>query len=185
MEKRKLSTSDLALMALFVAVIAICSWISIPLGPVPFTLQTLGVMTAAGILGTKRGTLAVLSYILIGTIGVPVFSGFKGGVGVIVGPTGGFIVGFVFTALIVGLITEITKDKKITVKMAGLIISMVIGDIVCFIVGIIWFVIVTKTNVSAALSMCVVPFIIPDIAKIIISTFLVTGIKKRANNILR
>ena len=96
--KKFLTVQDMVLIAAFVAIITVCSFIQISVGPVPFTLQTFGVFVTAGILGTKRGTLAVIVYILLGIIGVPVFCG-AGGPGVIVGTTGGYITGFIFTIL--------------------------------------------------------------------------------------
>lgn len=182
-EKRFLETKDIALIALFVAVIIVCTLISIPIGPVPFTLQTLAVMTTAGILGAKRGTLSVAVYILLGIIGLPVFSGFKGGIAVIAGPTGGFIIGFLFTAIIVGLATSVVKSEKKIDEIVASVISMLIGDIVCFAIGATWFVVVTGSTFSKAMTLCILPFIIPDIAKIIISTILVVAIKKRVKNI--
>ena len=91
MAKENNKTYDLVYISMFTVLIAICSWISIP-AAVPFTLQTLGVFLAVGILGGKRGTMAVLVYILLGAIGIPVFAGFSGGIGVLTGTTGGFIV---------------------------------------------------------------------------------------------
>ena len=84
----KTKTYDLAYIAIFAVLIAICSWISIP-ATVPFTLQTFGVFIAAGVLGGKRGTLSVLVFILLGAVGIPVFANFSGGIGVLAGPTGG------------------------------------------------------------------------------------------------
>ena len=95
----KTKTYDLAYIAIFAVVMAVCSWISIPM-TVPFTLQTFGVFMAVGVLGGKRGTLAVLVYILLGVVGVPVFAGFSGGIGVLLNTTGGYIVGFLFSALV-------------------------------------------------------------------------------------
>lgn len=95
----KTKTYDLAYIAIFAVLIAICSWISIPM-TVPFTLQTFGVFMAVGVLGGKRGSLAVLVYILLGAIGVPVFAGFSGGLGILLNNTGGYIIGFLFSALV-------------------------------------------------------------------------------------
>ena len=92
-------TYDMVYIAIFAVIMAICSWISIPM-EVPFTLQTFGVFIAVGILGGKRGTLAVLVYILLGAVGVPVFAGFTGGIGVLFNTTCGYIVGFLFSALV-------------------------------------------------------------------------------------
>ena len=162
----------LVLSAVFVAVIAICSWISIPT-TVPFTLQTLGIFIAAGLLGWKYGTLSVAVYILLGLVGVPVFANFSSGVGAIVGPTGGYIIGFLFTALAVGLITKFF-GKKFYV----LIIAMVVGLALCYLFGTIWFMIVYQCDFAAALMMCVVPYLIFDGCKILLASILVNRLHK-------
>ena len=96
--RKRISVYDLVMVALFAALIAVCAWVTIP-GSVPFTLQTMGVFLAVGLLGGKRGTAAVLVYILLGAVGMPVFSGFSGGVGRLLGTTGGYIIGFLVAAL--------------------------------------------------------------------------------------
>ena len=95
----KMKTLDMAYIGLFAVVITICSWISIPT-VVPFTLQTFAVFLAVAVLGGKRGTLSVIVYVLLGAVGLPVFSGFKGGIGVLLNTTGGYIIGFIFSALL-------------------------------------------------------------------------------------
>ena len=95
----KNKTSDIVYIGIFAAMISICSWITIP-ATVPFTLQTMGIFTAIGILGGQKGTLAVLTYILLGAVGIPVFSGFSGGIGIIFGTTDGYIIGFLFSAIL-------------------------------------------------------------------------------------
>ena len=105
-EKTKFTPKDMAYIALLVVLIAVCYWISIP-SVVPFTMQTFGVFCAVGLLGGFRGTVAVLIYILMGLIGLPVFSNFNGGAGYLMGPTGGYIVGFLFTALIYWLFEKL------------------------------------------------------------------------------
>ena len=115
MAKENNKTYDLVYISMFTVLIAICSWISIP-AAVPFTLQTLGVFLAVGILGGKRGTMAVLVYILLGAIGIPVFAGFSGGIGVLTGTTGGYIVGFLASALVMwGMERAFGKGKKIQI----------------------------------------------------------------------
>lgn len=99
-------TYDLVYIAVFAVVMAVCSWISIP-AQVPFTLQTFGVFMAVGVLGGKRGTLAVLVYVLLGAVGVPVFAGFSGGIGALLGNAGGYIIGFIFSALVMWAIEHI------------------------------------------------------------------------------
>lgn len=175
-EKKKFRTLDLVYIGLSSALIAVCAWISIPLA-VPFTLQTLGICLASALFGAKRGTLATVIYILIGAIGLPVFSGFKGGIGVLFGSTGGYIIGFIFTALIVGLVADKTN------KLWALIASMVVGVLVCYIFGTVWFAVVyAKTNEPASLATilgwCVIPFLIPDAVKIVIAGILTNRLKK-------
>ena len=172
----KFSVRDMALSALFAALIAVCSWISVP-SAVPFTLQTFGVFMAAGLLGGKRGTVSVLIYILLGAAGIPVFSGFKGGAGVLAGSTGGYIVGFLFTAFIMWLFEAKTRNRKYTLP-----ISMAVGLLACYAFGTAWFMLVyARTSGSVglvtALTWCVFPFILPDAAKITLACFLIRRIK--------
>lgn len=165
-------------MALFVALLAICSWISLPIGPVPFTLQTFAVFVVGGLLGFKRGTVTVVVYILLGLVGVPVFSGFKGGVGVIVGPTGGYILGFILTVIVISLGVKFVKVENEALKMLVMFVFCVIGDALCFVVGTIQFMAVTGNILSVSLTYCVIPYIIPDIVKIIVAVIVVNRVKK-------
>ena len=121
----KTKTYDLAYIAIFAVLIAICSWISIPM-TVPFTLQTFGVFMAVGVLGGKRGSLAVLVYILLGAIGVPVFAGFSGGLGILLNNTGGYIIGFLFSALVMWAMESLWGKKPVIQ-----ILSMVVGRSDC------------------------------------------------------
>lgn len=177
MENISSRTLSIVYCGAFVALIAICSWISIPL-TIPFTLQTFAVCLTTALLGTKRGTATVLVYIILGLVGVPVFSGFKGGVGVLFGPTGGYIIGFIFTAIIVGIITE--KCGKSYVVLA---IAMIIGLAICYVFGTVWFInVYTKSKepvgVMTALSWCVFPYLIPDLIKIAIATVLTKRLER-------
>ena len=122
-------TKDIALIALFTALLAVCSWISVPTA-IPFTMQTFGVFLTIGLLGGKRGTAAILTYLLLGAVGLPVFSGFTGGIGHILGPTGGYILGFILTALLMWL-AEALMGKSLKVLAA----SMVAGLIICYAFG--------------------------------------------------
>lgn len=162
---QKIKTTDIAFIAMFSAILAVCSWISIP-AAVPFTLQTFGVFLAAGVLGGKRGTLTVLTYILMGMIGVPVFAGFSGGIGCLLGSTGGYIIGFLFSAIFMWLMECLLGKKKWV-----LILSMIFGLLVCYLFGTIWFMFVYARSTGAigmwtALTWCVIPYIIPDGIKI-------------------
>lgn len=161
-------TYDMAYIAIFSVLMAICSWISIPM-TVPFTLQTFAVFMAVGLLGGKRGTLSVLIYILLGAVGVPVFAGFTGGVGVLLNSTGGYIVGFLFSALVMWGVERLFGRKPVVQ-----IISMILGLIVCYALGTIWFMVVYTKNTGAVglgtvLGWCVIPFIIPDLVKIVLA----------------
>lgn len=170
-------TRDVVYIGAFVAIIAICSWIIIPL-TVPFTLQTLGVFAAVGILGGKRGTLTVLSYIILGAIGVPVFSGFSAGIGVILGTTGGYLAGFLLSALLMWGIEKLFGSSKIV-----LAVSMIAGLLVCYTVGTMWFMLVYARNSGAVglgtvLGWCVIPFVIPDLIKIAVALILTNRLKR-------
>ena len=100
MTAAKIRTQDIAYIAIFTALMAVCSWISIPTA-IPFTLQTMAVVLAVGLLGGKRGTLAVTAYVLLGAVGAPVFANFSGGIGILLGQTGGYILGFIGSALVI------------------------------------------------------------------------------------
>ena len=163
--KQKLKAIDLAFIAQGAVILAICSWISVPTA-IPFTLQTFGIFCVLGILGGKRGFLSILVFVLLGAIGVPVFSGFTGGFGIIFGSTGGYILGFLLTGLLYWLL-ESLFGSKLYIR----IISMLAGLLVCYAFGTVWFMLVYSAKTSpvgfgAALSSCVVPFIIPDLVKI-------------------
>lgn len=156
---------DLVYIAIGAALIAICSWISIPTA-VPFTLQTFAVFFVLLALGGERGTLATLVYVLLGAVGVPVFAGFSGGIGILLGSTGGYIIGFLFTGLIYILFTKFFK-KNIVIK----IVALVLGLAVCYAFGTAWFMHVYVQNsgevgLLTVLGWCVFPFIIPDLLKL-------------------
>lgn len=170
-------TYDTVYIAVFAVIMAICSWISIP-AAVPFTLQTFGVFIAVGVLGGKRGSLSVLVFILLGAIGIPVFANFSGGIGVLAGPTGGYIIGFLFSALLMWAMEKLPGKKSVMQ-----IVSMIAGLIVCYAFGTVWFVIVYgrmngPIGFTAALASCVVPFIIPDIIKIALAYVLSRKLRK-------
>lgn len=164
----KFRTVDMAYIAMFAVMIAVCSWISIP-ATVPFTMQTFGVFLAVGVLGGKRGTLAVLVYLLLGVVGVPVFAGFSGGISCLLGTTGGYIVGFLFSALVMWLMERLLGKKPWVLAL-----SMVLGLVVCYAFGTVWFMQVyakTSGTIGAwtALGWCVFPYIIPDLIKIVLA----------------
>ncbi len=174
--RENIKVLDLVYIAIGAALIAICSWISIPTA-VPFTLQTFAVFFVLLLLGGERGTLATIIYVLLGAVGLPVFSGFKGGIGILFGSTGGYILGFLFIGLIYILFTRFFK-KKIAIKVAAL----VLGLAVCYAFGTAWFMHVYMQNsgevgLLTVLGWCVFPFIIPDLLKMALAVVIARRIE--------
>ena len=175
--KTKFRVVDLAYMAICASLIAICSWISIP-ATIPFTLQTFAVFCALELLGGKRGTVSICIFILLGAVGMPVFTGFNGGFGVLLGTTGGYIVGFIFIGIIYWL-AEKLFGEKLLVRIS----AMVIGLLVCYTFGTAWFLWVYARRAGAiavgtALSWCVIPFVLPDLGKMALAVLLASRVKK-------
>lgn len=154
-------------VSLSAALICICSWIQIP-SAVPFTLQTFAVFLVANLLGAKKGVAATLIYILLGAVGLPVFSGFQGGVGALFGATGGYIFGFIPAVLIVGAAAKKYNRRPLPCTLAG-----VAAMAVCYLSGALGLCLVlTDGNPLAAISAGVLPFIIPDAIKIVLSALI-------------
>ena len=164
--KNKLRQQVLA--ALFAALTAVFAQLAIPINPVPITLGTLAVLLAGGFLGKKYGALSMLLYVLLGVLGIPVFSMMRSGFAALVGPSGGFIIGFIFMALIMGLTAELFGEHY-----GKLCIGGIIGTAACYLLGIIWFIILTGKGIQSALAVCVIPFLPGDAAKILIASFLI------------
>ncbi|MBQ7767041.1 MAG: biotin transporter BioY [Lachnospiraceae bacterium] len=167
------SVLSMVYCSLFTVIIALCSYITIPV-IIPFTLQTLGIFITLELLGGKKGTFSVLLYLLLGSVGIPVFSGFRGGLGILLSNTGGYIVGFLFLALIYWLITACLGQR-----LYARILGMLLGLIACYAFGTFWFVwaysdINKISEMIPVLQICILPFIIPDIAKM----FLSLGLRK-------
>ncbi len=162
--------------AIFAAIIAVLAQISIPLpGGVPLTLQTLGIMLAGIILGAKKGCISVIIYILLGAVGLPVFAGFKGGISSVFGPTGGFIVSFWTVSLCSGLGYFLGKRASSNLKSKALLYvltaaGILIGAALNYLVGVVWFTSITGNTVSAAITMCVLPFMLTDAIKVVLAT---------------
>lgn len=164
--------------ALFISLTAICSWITIP-ATVQFTLQTFAVFLTLLVMGGKWGTITVFAYVFTGLVGLPVFSGFKGGPGVLFGTTGGYIIGFIVMALIYWAFTGFIGRGK-AVKIS----AMLTGLGACYAFGTAWFMIVyTKTvgvlELMTALGWCVLPFIVPDLAKMALAWLIYVKLKQR------
>ena len=164
--KGKPKLKNMVLISLFSVLIIICAWIKIP-GPVPFTLQTFGIFCTFGIIGGRMGFYSVLIYILLGLIGLPVFSGFNAGAGMVFGATGGFLAGFLLAAVAYGFTIKLLGNS-LAAKIAG----MLLGQVVCYLSGTAWYMLVYlqetgKENWFVSIKYCVLPFIAVDILKII------------------
>ena len=173
----KFSTKELVLIAMFAAITAVCAWISIPIGAIAFTLQTFAVFCAVNLLGGRNGLFSILVYLLLGAVGLPVFSGFKGGIGVLAGPTGGYIIGFVFIALIYWAGTKLLGDK-----LPWRIALMLTGLAVCYAFGTVWFVFgyskgENHMSFLSAMKICVFPFIPFDLGKLVLSLLITEPVK--------
>lgn len=175
-----MKTKVLTTSAMFVALTAICSQIQIPLPMVPINLALFAIYLAGAILGPKYGTLSVLTYVLLGGIGAPIFAGFSGGFGIIAGPTGGYIIGYIVATLIVGLIT-----KKCGYSWWTLVIAMVVGLTACYIVGTTWFMYITGNSLAASMTYCVIPFLPGDVVKIILATALTIRLRLSLPDLMR
>lgn len=164
-----MSIRNLALIAVMAVLICVCSWLTIPY-VVPFTMQTFAVLCALLMLGGKRGLAAIGLYLLLGSVGLPVFSGFRGGLGHVLGPTGGYIVGFLLTGLSYLLLEQTLPKQKYLLR----ILLLELCQIPCYLLGTLWFVAVSRTNGSAvgfftALSLCVLPYLLPDLVKLLLA----------------
>lgn len=165
------AAKEIAYIALGVALITICAWISIPVFTIPYTLQTLAVPLIGALLGWKRGATSVVVYILMGLAGIPVFSNFNAGAGVLFGPTGGYIFGFLFAVVISGLFKLIPLKNKW--GRSGMFYGAnVLGMAVCYAFGTAWFVFMYRCSVAYALTVCVVPYLAADAVKLLVAALL-------------
>ena len=172
MASGKIKTADTVVCALFAAIICVISPWSLPIsGEVPISLAT-----AAIYLASKRGTVSVLLYIVIGALGVPVFSSFRGGFSVIAGPTGGYIIGYLPCAFICGFIIDRIGNGK---KAAAYPVGMIAGTVILYAVGTAWYMFITKNPLIPSLAGCVLPFLPGDAAKIAAASLLGYELRKR------
>lgn len=160
--------------AIMAAVICVFAPFSIPLGAVPLSLATFAVYLAASLLGKAKSCAAVAVYILIGLVGVPVFSGFMGGFAVLSGVTGGYIIGYLPCAFLTALFTE-----RFGGRLWAMATGMALGTITLYTVGTAWFMVFTGSELIAALAACVLPFLIGDIIKIAAACALALPLRKK------
>ena len=164
----KLTTYELVLCAFCAAVTCILAPLSVPLaGEVPISLATFAVLLSGILLGGKLGALSQIVYVLLGSVGVPVFAGWTGGIGITLGVTGGYIIGYIPMALAAGLLYHrFGRNKSGIRKYAVMLVSMVLATAVLYILGTAWFIVQTGMTLSASLAACVIPFLPGDLIKI-------------------
>ena len=175
-KKSKLPVKQLALVGLMAAVICVLGplALSIPISPVPISLGTLAIYFVMSVLGMKLGTLSVIIYILLGLVGVPVFAGFTAGPGKLFGPTGGYIIGYIFMAMICGFFVD-----KFGQKLPLYFLGMILGTAICYLFGTIWLQVQLETTFVKALAMAVLPYIPGDLVKLIIAMAVGFQVRKR------
>ena len=173
----KISTKEMALVSLFTGLTAIGAFISIPLGPVPITMQTLFVLLGGVLLGAKLGALSQIVYIILGLVGVPIFAGFSGGLQTILKPSFGFLLGFIFAAYVVGKMTEDNPNVK-PISTKKILVAAIAGTVVIYITGLpyMYFILNNIMNmglsVGAVVKMGTLLFLPGDLLKIVIATFI-------------
>ena len=170
MKNKKLTTYQMAVTALMAAALCVLGPLSVPIGAIPISLSNFVICLTAWLLGPKFGTLSVAVYLLIGLVGVPVFSGYGAGIAKLAGPTGGYLL----LPFIGGLFIEKSKGQPV---ISG--IGLVLGDAACYVLGTAWFVFQMQCELGYALSVCVYPFIALDLAKIVVSCIVGALLRKR------
>ena len=184
--RTKVATITVAYLAVAVALEVVCAWLTVP-AVIPFTLQTFGVFFVLCFLGGARGTAAVAIYLALGMVGLPVFSGFRGGIAAIMGPTGGYIIGFLAAALVYWLGTVLLRRYAHSVWYQVLL--CVLGLAVCYLLGTVWFIYVYRATDGwgKALLLTVVPYLLPDALKIALAVVVAKALRKAlpAANIVR
>lgn len=172
----RLRTRDMAYIALFAVLMSVCAWVTVPM-MVPFTLQTFAVFAALAALGGRRGLYAVAVYLLLGLVGMPVFSNFQS-TGALLGPTGGYLVGFLASALVYWMVTARFGESA-----PAVIAGCLAGLAVCYGFGTVWFMVVYArttgpVGVMSALGWCVFPFVVPDLVKLGLGVTLARRVKR-------
>lgn len=177
----KTKTYDIAMISVFTALISVCSWITVPVPAIPFTMQIFGIFLALEVLGGKNGTVSVILYVLLGAVGLPVFAGFNAGLGALAGVTGGYILGFIPASLTYWLAKSLFKTDTFFTSFVSMLLSL----FVCYAFGTLWFYILYTHNTGAisifgVLMSCVIPYIIPDIVKILLAVRVASVLKKHS-----
>lgn len=175
-KERLFTVRGMVFMAIFAAIICIAAPFSVQVGPIPITLATFAIYLAGAVLGGKRGMIAVIVYIMLGAAGLPVFSNFNGGFSALLGPTGGYIIGYVPLVFLTGIFAEMNSKKH-----WAMVIGMVLGTVALYTFGTAWFMIMTGSGLGRALSLCALPFIPGDGLKIVCVTAVAMPLKEKLN----
>ncbi len=182
--QKKNVTKNICHIGLFVAILFISAWLSFKMpGGISVSLQTFSIFLACGVLGLRKGFLCVFSYVLLGFFGLPAFTGFSGGPGVFMTPSGGYIVGFLFSALFAGAFSDLSKHRDGKARMRWLMFGYFLGLLVCYFFGTVWFVYYCQEahrymTVGSALLICVAPYFLPDLIKIFFSAYVTVKMEK-------
>lgn len=176
MNQSKWSAKEIALIGLLAGIMCVLSPFSIPIpfSLVPISLGFLVIYFEVLVFGLRRGVISVLIYLLLGIVGLPVFTGFSGGIGKALGPTGGYLIGYIFLAIILGMFVE-----KWPTNLVLIFLGMMLGSAVCYLFGTIWYSYQAHLSFLAALSQAVVPFLPGDLLKMVIAMIVGTQVKKR------
>lgn len=176
--KRRLTPRDMAHIAIFAALIAICAWLSLPT-VIPVTLQTFAFFLAAFLLGGRKGSICVVVYLLLGVIGLPVFSFFRGGPAALFGATGGYLLGFIPAALLLWLLEKWVQNHPLRRLFAALAALSV-----CYAFGTLWyaaFYLESSASLRTVFASCVLPFLLPDFLKLLLALFLSSRLNIRSD----
>lgn len=164
------SIHAMVIPALMAALLCVLGPITVPAGPIPLSLATLGIYLSGLLLGWKRGAVSVLVYLAIGLVGIPVFSGFTGGIGQLLGPTGGYLLGY----LPLGLVTGLAQKQKKAIQL----LTMAVGTALLYLLGTVFYCFQSGTAFMAAATVCVLPFLPADCIKMGLSLLLVPILKR-------
>lgn len=171
-DKSVLSTSDITFTAVGVALITVGAWVSVPLGPIPFTLHTLALAFVLVGMSARQATLSVVLYIALGGLGLPLFAGMKGGLASLAGPTGGFLLGFLVAAFVSLLV------RRLMAEGSARDVVTVVAMLVCsYGLGMWWLMTSTGMGFAPAFAAACAPFIIPDIVKVAVGITLARAVK--------
>ena len=173
---KNIKTQNLTLIALMAAILCIIGPFVIPIGMVPMSLTNMVIYLTIILLDKKRATISVAVYLLIGFVGLPVFAGFTGGAGKLLGPTGGYLLGYLVLSLVAGTILEKIEKVKI--------LALSIGTIGLYLIGTMWLMFQSKLSFMSALTVGVLPFVVFDVIKIVVAVVLGNSIRKRMHNML-